>query len=286
MLFQLQYASSRVRALRGQLFKQDELKKIQSAKTKEELISNLNREIYENIFTKTDIIQIESYLDLELVNTIEKITQFLPEKFKEDFNIYILRWDLYNIKLMLRGLYANIDYNIIKKDFIQTGAIWNLVEHNFPKDIDSIKTAIMDSIWKTCIIDAITKYNNTKQIRDAEQILDTTYISLINRIKTQTLKEYMLAEIIMKDTLTIIRSQDKNINIGNQLFILKHKEIPKHLEHIKNNDPETNIELELTKISKTKLMIDPFGIGLYIDYIRQKEIEIKTLKHAAQKFWN
>ncbi|MCK5235064.1 MAG: V-type ATPase subunit, partial [Candidatus Aenigmarchaeota archaeon] len=55
MIFDLEYASARVRVLRSKLLKDTTKQEIKDAKTKEELIAHLDNTAYEAMFASKDI---------------------------------------------------------------------------------------------------------------------------------------------------------------------------------------------------------------------------------------
>ena len=170
MIFDLEYASARVRVLRSKLLKPETKNDIQTAKSKEELISHLEDTSYEAMFASTDLDEIEDNLNNALIQNLTKVTGFLPKRYADDFNRYLQRFDLQNLKLIIRGLSANIPITQIQKDLTAYGAIYEIKDTL--KDLNTLENNLEDTLWYLAYKEGLTNYKKTQKISDLEHALD------------------------------------------------------------------------------------------------------------------
>lgn len=267
MIFDLEYASARVRVLRSKLLKPEIKDEIKTARTKEELISHLEDTTYESLFASTDIDEVEDNLNNALIKTLKKTTGFLPKRFAEDFNRYLIRFDLQNLKLIIRGLSANIPINQIQKDLTRYGKINKIPET--VKDLNTLENSLDGTLWYQAYKEGLTNYKKTQKISDLEHELDKRYMTELEKITTEPVIKFIKLYKQMIDTKTISR-------LG------KHHAQPYLFsKNTTENIPQKTLETH----ARQALMSDPFGIGLYIEFIFRKEMETRLIKSVLRSVW-
>ncbi|MCK5594195.1 MAG: V-type ATPase subunit, partial [Candidatus Aenigmarchaeota archaeon] len=234
---------------------------------KEELISHLEDTTYEALFATKDIDEVEDNLNNALIKTLNKVTGFLPKRYSDDFNRYLIRFDLQNLKLIIRGLSADIPIQKIKKDLTRYGAIYNTPET--VKDLNTLENSLEGTPWYQAYKEGLTNYKKTQKISDLEHELDKRYMSELEKITTQPIQNFVKLYKQMIDQKTISR-----LGKDHAKPYLFSKDTAK-------NTPQKTLETH----ARQSLMADPFGIGLYIEFMFRKEMETRLIKSVLRSVW-
>ncbi|MCD4670447.1 MAG: V-type ATPase subunit, partial [Actinomycetia bacterium] len=208
MIFDIEYASARVRVLRSKLLKDNKKTEIKEAKTKEELIADLDSTIYEQSFAAKDIDDIEDSLENNLIETIEKVISFLPKRYADDFNRYTLRFDLRNLKIMIRGINAKMKPEDIEKDITRFGNIYTTTKDSMPKDLDRIENRLEETPWHQAYKEGKANYKKTGLLLDLEHELDKEYMSNLNKIQAEPVKNFTKTYKQLIDIKTLSRLKE------------------------------------------------------------------------------
>lgn len=267
MIFDLEYASARVRVLRSKLLKPEIKDEIKTARSKEELISHLEDTIYEAQFASKDLDEVEENLNNALIKSLQKITGFLPKRYADDFDRYLTRFDLQNLKIVIRGLNASMPIDQIRKDMTKYGAIYEKTDTI--KDLNSLENSLEGTPWYQAYKEGLTNYKKTQKISDLEHELDKRYMVELEKITTEPVKKFVKLYKQMIDTKTIAR-------LGKD-----------HAQpYLFNQNPTTNTpQKTLENHARQSLMSDPFGIGLYIEFMFRKETETRLIKSILRGVW-
>ena len=279
MIFDIEYASARVRVLRSKLLKDDTKQDIKNTKTKEELIANLDSTAYEPMFASKDIDEIEQNFNNHLIQTLNKVTSFLPKRYAEDFNRYLARFDLRNLKIIIRGLHAGISIKEIKEDLIKYGDIQEIAEDTEHLTLEILENRLENTIWHQAYKEGFTNYKKTKKVLDFEHPLDKAYMDQLEKIQTEPVKEFTKKYKRMIDTKTISRLKE---NADAYLFLPEEK---KDTERQAKDATDTEMLNKIEKESRRALLTDPFGIGLYIEFMFRKEMETLLIKSILRQVW-
>ena len=274
MIFDLEYASARVRVLRSKLLKNTIKQEIRDSKTKEELIANLDNTAYEAMFASKDIDEIEENFNNHLIQTLNKVTSFLPKRYAEDFSKYLARFDLRNLKLIIRGIHADMNLKDIKEDLTGYGEIQKMAEETDNLTFETLENRLENTQWHQAYKEGLTNYKKTRKVLDLEHPLDKAYMTQLEKIQTEPVKEFTKRYKRMIDIKTIARLKDR---ADSYLFLPDEK---KETSDIAEKDTGT-----LETHTRKALLTDPFGIGLYIEFIFRKEMETLLIKSILRRVW-
>ncbi len=272
MIFDLEYASARVRVLRSKLLKDNIRQEIKDAKTKEELIAHLDSTAYEPMFASKDIDEIEENFNNHLIQTLNKVTSFLPKRYAEDFSKYLARFDLRNLKLIIRGIHADMNLKDIKEDLTEYGKIQKMAEETDRLTLETLENRLENTLWYQAYKEGLTNYKKTQKVLDLEHPLDKAYMNQLEKIQTEPVKEFTKRYKRMIDAQTIARLKDR---AEPYLFLPDEK---------KESSRETDTGTLETHARKA-LLTDPFGIGLYIEFMFRKEMETRLIKSILRRVW-
>ncbi|MEA3229327.1 MAG: V-type ATPase subunit [archaeon] len=280
MIFDIEYASARVRVLRSKLLK--DTKDLTESKTKDELIAHLENTVYEQMFASKDIDRVEQNFDNDLIKTLEKVISFLPKRYGNDFSRYTLRFDLKNLKILIRGIHAGINSEDIKKDMAEYGEIYEKTKEAAPKDTESLEKFLEDTIWHQAYKEGIINYKKSGLTLELEHELDKKYMSGLEKIETEPVRNFVRTYKQAIDIKTMSRLGEDTTFLfqpkEKQDTIKLYRDLAK--EHI-----DTDILKKLEKNARQCLLADPFGIGLYIEFIFRKEMETLLLKNMLRRVW-
>ncbi|MDO9539002.1 MAG: V-type ATPase subunit [Methanocalculus sp.] len=123
------HANARIRAMKSRLLDQQLLDELTNKPDIDALIVALEETAYRTELQKagieyTGILQVETALRRDLVNTFQKILRFFREE-EEKISIRIIlnRWDLQNIKTILRGKKINAHHDEIQENLVPAGEL-------------------------------------------------------------------------------------------------------------------------------------------------------------------
>ncbi len=286
MIFDVEYASGRLRVIRSRLLKEKTLDEIRASSSKESLIAALEGSRYERIFSSRDIDKVDRDLDQDLVSTLERIVSFLPKKYSEDFYKYISRFDLRNLKLAARGLQSGMRIETIMEDLIDYGPIAKQIKENKPSSLYGLMDCIGDRNLKQAYKEGLTNYNESGMLYDLEHSLDKAYMSMLDSIGVKPVRSF--ADIYRQfiDLRTLSRMDKETAN--RFLFMPDMRSRTENILaglKIKDDDIERYISGSMRDQARKHLLSDPFGIGLYIEYMFRKESEVNLLKAVSRRIW-
>ena len=120
------YINARIRGMKGRLFKASEYEELFIMHDLSSVILFLSNSTYSRFILgaeKAGINEIEEALGGDLSDTLRKIYNIAEGDIKRLLEILLGRWDVYNIKTILRGRHINRTSEDIMPLLIATGAL-------------------------------------------------------------------------------------------------------------------------------------------------------------------
>jgi V/A-type H+-transporting ATPase subunit C len=277
------YPVTRVRAMKKRLLRRDFFERLMSL-TFPEIIEELRRAGYGGDFDLfsprySDVALLDFALNNNLANTLRKIYFFLPDELKDMVKSFLIKWDIYNIKTILRGKFQGISGEEILADLVFAGELGK-------KDFEPLLKAknrneVINYLKKTEFGGIIASANDN--LFALENALDSFYLS-------KTADPLLKIQIDTKNILSALRSIE-NFLKGGKLSLDKIKRIQTNPEYLKeteygkfitdpNNIVLTERELEKHVMRKGTALLRgyPLSIQPIIGYMFAKENEIITLR--------
>ena len=245
---------------------------------------------------KQSIASIEIALNKNLVRTFKKLQTISDDRLRAVIGIYLYKYDLSNIKTIIRGKFTKISNNEI------IGLLSPSI--NYPQEYftDLVKKDSISEIIEELEIDV----PNDASLAKIENVIDTKYfdklfeLTRMLRGQGQALKKFIEAELDILNLKLILRSKHEKIKINLIHPRTEIKDIAK-LENIKEiaaainklgfaklptdvSEKEIilNAEIELDKglLKKEALLMHqyPLTVNVILGYLFAKEIEVKNLK--------
>lgn len=286
MVFDLEYAAARVRAMRARLLSPAELDDIRSARTREGLLAHLANTPYERLFSPRDIDEIEAGFDNHLVETLNRVLSFLPKKLERDFQLFMKRWDLQNLKTLVRGLYAGTPLENMRTDMVRHGPVWDAVMERDVSSLEELASALGESHWTQALREGAAAFKESGLVADLEAPLDREYARQLDMIEAPPVRAFAEEQKRLADFAVMMRARAAGISADKHLFFPEQsEETMRKYSRLAEGDVEANARDELVRAARSALLFDPFGVGLYIDYMLRKEMEARELKAKARLAW-
>ncbi len=261
---------------------------------------------------------IEAALDKNLIASFNKLWRISPEELDLLINAYAKRFDIFNIKTIIRGKFAKLSKEEITSSIKPVGVFSSKMIESM-MNAESIEKILEMSklLNKKELGELKTKLSSNKSLMAVENALDKAYFNYVfefsDRIPAQghLFKEFLLKEIDVVNLKIVLRLKKEGINsedIVNHVCIQKHMPqwldrlitsnhneiykilettpfkhlIKKHKQDIENKSSLIRLENELDKyllkISLSLLHQNPLSIDIILGYMFAKEIEIMNLK--------
>ncbi len=265
------------------------------------------REINELALSLSGIELVERALDTNFVRTIEKLKRISPPAYTAVIDAYLMRYDVENIKTILRVLDSKPPFIELKK-LLLPGGILSLSELEVlyqKKTLEEVMRVLPQPFdrffahYKTAPMKARIELENALDHFYFEYLLD--FASKIPR-QGKFFREFLLSMVEMTNLLTYLRLKKEgfhskdirpylllNGNLNYFELLLKAKNDDEAKKIIKRRYPEisfgeslitTEIELHKHLYKKTLLFQhqDPLSVYVILGYLFEKETEIMNLK--------
>jgi V/A-type H+-transporting ATPase subunit C len=279
------YTNTRVRAMKTQLLELSDfnrLLKMSSAEIARFLGETQYKKEINELATRFEGIDlIELALNKNLANTFKKILDFSVKEAKTQIQLYLQKFDYWNIKTILRGKNSNALNEEILLNLIPAGSLSE----------DLLKKIVLNS---STIEEAIELFKGTQyydflkkkfvelkgNLSLLEDELDIEYYNNALSIASPELKEFLQKEIDIRNTLNFLRAQISNI---------KFKPIPGGtIKEFKFKKPvnfdELKVKLRKEFLTQSRKLLHTFKLSVQpiIGFFIAKELEVKNLRLIAR----
>ncbi|OPY25645.1 MAG: V-type ATP synthase subunit C [Methanocella sp. PtaU1.Bin125] len=175
------YATTRVKARKSFLFPRETYMKLLQMSVPE-----INRFIGESKYkqeidelaTRYDGIDLVEYaLNLNLAREMNDILGFCQGELRVIMWAYLMRWDVWNIKSLLRGKFYNATEDDIRETFVPAGSISMQDFNDLLKkgSVPDVVEGLSKTIFYKPLINALDDFNKTKTLAPLENTLDLVY---------------------------------------------------------------------------------------------------------------
>lgn len=254
--------------------------------------SEYKKEMHEFDVSSKDLSVIESALNSNLIRTIEKLHQISNEGMKQVLSLYALRYDIANIKTVIRSKFVDIPSDEIKvllyesinysKDFFITlsgkervrdiiNTFSSLRKMNIKDDsLFEIENKLDKYYWnRLCTFaDSVQSGLIADFIREELEIINIrTVLRLQGEMSKQEIQKYLVRP--SRRTLQLLEGSDKD-----------KKEI------LKTDNEEVDLQLKLLRKSSLLSHKNVLSANYVLGYLLSKKSEIRNLKILikAKKF--
>ncbi len=219
------YINARIRGMKGRLFKASEYEELFIMHDLSSVTLFLSNSTYSRFILsaeKAGINEIEEALRRDLSDTLKKIYNIAEGDIKRLLEILLGRWDVYNIKTILRGRHINRTSEDIMPLLIATGVLSEslLKELCLQEDIKGIADLLITwrSLYGYVIQEGIKEYKESNDISSIELRLDKFYYTdSLRRLNKNREADYYV--------YTMLSYQIDTLNVITSLRILKEERL-------------------------------------------------------------
>jgi len=274
--FGYSYTNTRVRVMKSKLIDSAEYSKLmkmsldQIARFLGE--TDYKKEIDELGTTYDGANLIEYALNKNLTNSFKKVLNFSLKDSRATIRLYLKKYDLQNIKTILRGKQSNESDKEIKRNLILAGEFTEEFLSDVIKKSNSVEEAI-EFFKKTPYYDTLKKHSGN--LTEMEDTLDVIYYRELIAGTDGKINSLMQEKIKYLDALNEARAKETKITLKK---ILESKSQRKKVTV--ENIEESRIEFKKKIASKGIKFVNKFerSSAPVIGYFVAKENEIRNLR--------
>ncbi len=238
------YANTRVRAMKSYLIDRVFYERLIEMEDLNEIIAALEKtpykkDIEEGVLRHPGVPGIEEGLRRNIIKTYSKILSLVEGEAKELVKIVLGRWDVHNIKTVLRGKHIGAPTEAVTESFIPAGELTEpfLIEMAKEKDVKGIIDLL--ATWGVSYAKPLTEhfseYARTLNLANLELALDRFYYeNALRSLRKESLnvsfvKEVVRREIDFVNIMTLLRLTREKVEAEEieKFFIEGGKDITK-----------------------------------------------------------
>lgn len=298
------YINTRVRVMRTRLLDGRALDSALAAGSYQEFLrvlseTNMAADLRETTAENAGLPELDEALSRNLFHTTQKVLGFADGESKDEIQILLMKWDLVNLKTIARGVVSGRDAETILDAFISGGTIKRSVLETAANANDLASAAAALSVGGHPLAKAMragaNAYNVSNRLLDLEVALDQVYYRHALKVSREnSLRRFLSREIDITNAL--IARNAKGGTLDSSLFVpgghldeagftrLSNgdasglSDVAAILEAPNLEDAEVLARVALDKIARSLSVADPQGVGLILDFLRRKEMEIAKLR--------
>jgi V/A-type H+-transporting ATPase subunit C len=269
------YTNTRIKAMKAKLLKKEDYQKFlkmslaEIARYLQE--TEYNKEITELAVRFSGINLIEYASNKNLENTFAKILGFALLQPKGQVRLYLRRYDVANIKTILRGKFSKTSNEKISKEIIASGEFSRAFLENVIKESSNAADAI-EHFKETEYYSILKEFSN--DLTKLEDELDKSYYITVLGNAEKELKDYIRMEIAVKNALNRLRGRKVNIKVE---IIPREKRINVPYQE---DSVEARIFVKKLLIERAIRMVHEvkFNIRPILGYFIAKENEVSNIR--------
>ncbi|WP_291423948.1 V-type ATPase subunit [Deinococcus sp.] len=252
--------------------------------------------------------ELDRALSQNLFATTQKVLGFADGDAKKEIQALLMKWDLVNLKTIARGITSGRGADTIAASLIPGGSIKPSVLQTAAgsSDLQSAAAALAmgGHPLAAAFRNGATAYAANNRLMDLEVALDQGYYHHALSVARETsLRRYLTREIDVTNAL-IARSAkgqplDPNLFVAGGSYdaggysrmaagdAAGNADITAILDAPTLEDAEVAARASLDRAARSNAASDPEGVGIILDFLRRKEIEIAKLRLIGRgKFYD
>lgn len=271
------YTNTRIRVMKTKLLKELDFKKLMKMSLPEIARflqeSEYKSEINQLAMNYSGVNLLEYALNKNLENTCKKILNFSIKESKEQVRLYLQRWDVWSIKMVLRGKFAGASNREIISGLIAAGDLEREFLEAVVEKCTSVEEVI-DNLKGTPYYAILVKYKDDLAVMEDE--LDKTYYKFAIKLAEPELKNFFKDEVDTINTLNSLRARKADVKLmlleGGSGKLIKVSE--------KEDSIDARIAVKKQFVEKGLDMIKEYKrtVRPILGYFAAKENEINNLR--------
>lgn len=269
------YTNTRIKAMKSKLLKKEDFQKFlkmslpEIARYLQE--TEYSREITELSVKFSGANLIEYALNRNLENTFAKILGFALQHSKSQIRLYLRRYDIANIKTILRGKFSHVPDEQISNELVACGELSRAFLERAIKSSPGVEEAA-EHFKNTEYYPVLTKLSG--DLTRLEDELDKLYYAIVLSNAGKELAAYIRMEISVKNALNRLRAKRANIKIE---IIVGEKKIAVPYEE---DSVEARVFMKKLLTQRAMRMVHEVkrNVKPALGYFIAKENEIRNLR--------
>ncbi|MHC1630887.1 MAG: ATP synthase A1 subunit C, partial [Methanotrichaceae archaeon] len=236
------YSNTRIRVMESRIISEEKLREMIEASSLAEVVAALETTEYspylrEMMEERSEAI--ERALNRHTADVYRDIAMMVPQDLKNIFVMLLRKWDIYNIKLILRGVYAErspdeIRANLIPVGEIEPSQINDIAES---RSIEELVTNLDDTLYSS-LSESLQLFDQNKNLTILEAKLDQilyedTWKDVISRPLNDNLlalKNYLATNIDIVNLKFLFRAKKDGLPAGNiESYLVEGGNLPESL---------------------------------------------------------
>ncbi|TAL48192.1 DUF2764 family protein [archaeon] len=270
------YTNTRVRVMKSKLLKPEDMQRFIKMSVPE-ITRSLQEMEYKNEISDLGLkfkgaSLIEYALNKNLENAFSKIMAFALKKSRGQIMIYLRRYDVANIKTILRGKKSGASNEQIINEIVASGELTRDFLKKVVEESKDVKGAI--EFFKSTIYYPILA-KHADDISKMEDELDKFYYKMAVGSSEKHLHDYISLEIAVKNYLNELRSKKTNINVEKLSDSKVRLNIPFDKDSI-----DARVYAKKMLVTKAVRMVNMFkrDVRPVLGYFVAKENEVSNLR--------
>lgn len=214
------YANARIRAMKGQLLDSSVFEKMLAMKDLSEILMALDKtsyrsEVHEEVLKAGGLIGIEEGLRAGTSAELQKILKIINPDARKLIEILLGRWDVQNLKTILRGRHMGAAKTEIISSLTPAGSIHDSALQELADQTDMRATIDLMATWSISYSKPLTaefaNYQQKLELQILELALDKFYYNnalaklTARSLDTQLVREVITREIDLTNIMTLLR---------------------------------------------------------------------------------
>ncbi len=213
------YSNSRIQVMSSRIIPEEKLKEMIEASSLAEVVAALEATEYSPYLREMMDEQseaIERALNRHTADSYREVATMVPMNFKKILAVLLRKWDVYNIKMILRGVYAERSPDDIRADLVPVG------------ELDPSKIGVL--VEARSLEEVISNLDGTPYSRLAEslQLFDqtknlTVFEATLDKILYEDAWGYATSQPLDENLLSLKNYLATNIDVVNLKFVFRAK---------------------------------------------------------------
>jgi V/A-type H+-transporting ATPase subunit C len=245
---------------------------------------------------------VETALRMNAASTLSELVEMSPESLKKVLNVYLRRYDIQNLKRILRAKKSGREVEMEKE--IVPGSTYTV------EDLEELREKSYEEILEEISFEGLIDYreylDDVEELTEVEKALDQAYLEELNTLAESTgslkFSRFVRKEVEYENLRIILRLKRYGVeesDIRDKIFkdsgktvieeVLKAKDLESALEALEGTEWEIDFSGDLEEIehqldvhrlrkARTTLRSSPLGVAPIMAYIVAKMIEVKNLR--------
>ncbi|PTA68778.1 V0D/AC39 family V-type ATPase subunit [Deinococcus arcticus] len=307
------YINTRVRVMRTKLLDGRSLDSALAAGSYQEFLrvlteTNLAANLRETTGESAGLAELDQALSRNLFDTTRKVLGFADGDAKREIQALLMKWDLVNLKTVARGVVSGRGADAVLSNLIPGGTLKPSALQTAAASTDLQSAAAAIALSGHPLAGALragaNAYQASGRLLDLEVALDQGYYRhALSVARNTSLRRYLSREIDITNALIARAGAGQPMNPA--LFVQGGKldaagyarlaggdasglgDVAAVLDAPSLEDAEVAARRALDSATRNIAAGDPEGVGLILDFLRRKEIEIAKLRLIGRgKFYD